>query len=345
MGFRMRKSFKIAPGVRLSVSKSGIGASVGAPGARYSVHSSGRTTKSVGIPGTGVGWVSSSGGGARRGPRPSAGPTSSAIPNKPGRFAPKGERLLYQGLVEERPELLEEVAREHSGYALIAQAVMGFQLDEDDRRRQLLAEVFASGKDPSAEPFFQQYIPRTSVTVEIAAGVQASLPLNRDAVGLTLAELHQSAGDLESAVDVVEELEPTSFAAVSLAELYSQLGHHQDVMELTEGIKNEDDSTALLLAFRGFALREQGMNEGSLAAFKEALRATSRPIEIRNFALWERSLTYRAMHKKAMARKDLERILATDSNYPLIRQALQELSSYAGSETSLETGRPLRGSW
>jgi Protein of unknown function (DUF4236) len=29
MGFRLRKSMKIAPGVRLSVSKSGVGASVG----------------------------------------------------------------------------------------------------------------------------------------------------------------------------------------------------------------------------------------------------------------------------------------------------------------------------
>ncbi|MBW3634473.1 MAG: DUF4236 domain-containing protein [Chloroflexi bacterium] len=34
MGFRARKSFKIAPGVRLNVSKSGVGASVGTRGAR-----------------------------------------------------------------------------------------------------------------------------------------------------------------------------------------------------------------------------------------------------------------------------------------------------------------------
>ena len=32
MGFRMRKSIKVAPGVRLSVSKSGVGASVGGRG-------------------------------------------------------------------------------------------------------------------------------------------------------------------------------------------------------------------------------------------------------------------------------------------------------------------------
>ena len=48
MGFRMRKSFKVAPGVRLNVSKSGFGASVGGKGGRYSVHSSGRRTVSAG---------------------------------------------------------------------------------------------------------------------------------------------------------------------------------------------------------------------------------------------------------------------------------------------------------
>jgi hypothetical protein len=35
MGFRMRKSMKVAPGVRLNVSKRGVGASVGAGGVRY----------------------------------------------------------------------------------------------------------------------------------------------------------------------------------------------------------------------------------------------------------------------------------------------------------------------
>jgi hypothetical protein len=54
MGFRMRKSIKVAPGVRVNVSKRGVGASVGGRGARYSVHSSGQRTVSAGsgvIPG------------------------------------------------------------------------------------------------------------------------------------------------------------------------------------------------------------------------------------------------------------------------------------------------------
>lgn len=54
MGLRFRKSFKIAPGVRVNVGKKSIGISAGVKGARVSVNSSGRKTTTVGIPGTGL---------------------------------------------------------------------------------------------------------------------------------------------------------------------------------------------------------------------------------------------------------------------------------------------------
>lgn len=57
MGFRFRKSFKVAPGVKINVSKKSIGISAGTKGAHVSVNSSGRVTKSAGIPGTGISYV------------------------------------------------------------------------------------------------------------------------------------------------------------------------------------------------------------------------------------------------------------------------------------------------
>ena len=60
MGFRFRKSFKIAPGVRVNIRKKSVGISAGVKGARVSVNSNGRVTKSVGIPGTGLSYVSTS---------------------------------------------------------------------------------------------------------------------------------------------------------------------------------------------------------------------------------------------------------------------------------------------
>lgn len=54
MGLQFRKSIKICKGVNLNISKTGVGISVGTKGARYSMHSSGRRTATVGIPGTGL---------------------------------------------------------------------------------------------------------------------------------------------------------------------------------------------------------------------------------------------------------------------------------------------------
>ena len=62
MGFRFRKSFKVGPGVKLNIGKKSAGVSVGGKGFRTSVNSSGRKTTSVGVPGTGLSYVSSSSG-------------------------------------------------------------------------------------------------------------------------------------------------------------------------------------------------------------------------------------------------------------------------------------------
>jgi tetratricopeptide (TPR) repeat protein len=125
---------------------------------------------------------------------------------------------------------------------------------------------------------------------------------------------------------VVEQLEPTTYSAVSLAELYALTERWDDVIELTEGIKNEDDASALLCVFRGQAFRQQGFHDAAHEALKEALRSRSREAPIRHMALAERATNYEAQGKNGMARKDLERILAEDSDYGSIRENLATLS-------------------
>lgn len=55
----MRKSFKIAPGVRLNVGTKSAGISVGGKGLRYSVNSKTGSRVTVGIPGTGISYTTS----------------------------------------------------------------------------------------------------------------------------------------------------------------------------------------------------------------------------------------------------------------------------------------------
>ncbi|MGO7866997.1 DUF4236 domain-containing protein [Rhizobium ruizarguesonis] len=57
MAIRLRKSFKLAPGLRLNVGKKGASLRVGPKGAGYTVGTSGQRV-SASIPGTGVGFTS-----------------------------------------------------------------------------------------------------------------------------------------------------------------------------------------------------------------------------------------------------------------------------------------------
>jgi len=54
MSAYFRKSFKVAPGVHINLSKRGTGVSFGTRGAHVSLSPTGRITKTVGIPGTGI---------------------------------------------------------------------------------------------------------------------------------------------------------------------------------------------------------------------------------------------------------------------------------------------------
>src|SRR5690349_18074147 len=97
MPLRARKSIRVAKGVRLNLSKTGLGLSVGTKGLRYSVHSSGRHTASAGLPGSGISyqktWRPQAGGSAGAG-----GPVVVARPPKPGLFAPSYEKAFHKAL-------------------------------------------------------------------------------------------------------------------------------------------------------------------------------------------------------------------------------------------------------
>ena len=62
MGFRFRKSIKIAPGVKLNFNKKSTGITFGGKGVHYTINSKGKRTASIGIPGTGISFSESFGG-------------------------------------------------------------------------------------------------------------------------------------------------------------------------------------------------------------------------------------------------------------------------------------------
>lgn len=318
----------------MTVTPRGVSMSGGVAGARISAHSSGRVTRSLSVPGTGLSHVSTSSGSRRARsrsaaaavPPPRAASTSAA---KPGLLAPKWEKALHKALSSPDAATLQRVGAEHPqaapAAAMLVAVAVALPADNATRARELLGWVLTTGYDPSLDPFMQKYAGLSYVSVGIAEGIIATLPLDRDVLGLSLAELHQEAGDLHAAVDVVEGLEPTTLTAVSLAELYGELGRWQDVVDLTNGVTNEDEASVYLLVQRGAALRELGHHDAACEALKEALRLKSRPVELLHMAYVERAATYVVQGKAGMARRDLEHVMAANSSYPGLSEALAAL--------------------
>jgi len=58
MGFRFQRRIRVAPGVRLNLSKSGIGVGVGRNGLRLGMDAKRRKYFSLGLPGTGLSYRS-----------------------------------------------------------------------------------------------------------------------------------------------------------------------------------------------------------------------------------------------------------------------------------------------
>lgn len=67
MGFRFRKSIKIAPGVKVNLSHKGVGYSVGGKGFTHSRSATGRKTNTVSIPGSGLSYSKTQSTGSRGG--------------------------------------------------------------------------------------------------------------------------------------------------------------------------------------------------------------------------------------------------------------------------------------
>jgi tetratricopeptide (TPR) repeat protein len=317
----------------MTVSPRGVSTSAGGKGYRVTKSASGRVTRTVSLPGTGMRHTKTLSSASKRRTSATRTPQSqpaAAPPPKSGLLSPKWEKELFGAVSKQKWDSLARISHDYPEAAPVAVTLDGLlHLEEADLPRtvELLRWAWAYAGEVENHQFVRKYIGSSHVRISIADGVSAMLPISRDAIGLALAEVEQSLGNINAAIEIVEHLDPSHIAAVSLCELYSAASRYDGIIDVTNGITNEDDATALLLAFRGEAFREQGMNTAALESLKEALKSSKRDPAIRHRALLERASAYIADGKKAQARKDLERILAENSDYEGVRGLIASLSN------------------
>jgi tetratricopeptide (TPR) repeat protein len=236
-------------------------------------------------------------------------------------MAPKWEKQLWTIAIRRpSPPDIADVAkldpRSHHVVAFLETVMHLVPSAELPSARGRVEWLWSSGYDPASDPFLNRYMPGRTIVLGLTAEITAELPADRDALGLLLAELRQATGDAAGAIDCVESLNPSSPTAVSLAELYASQNRWEDIVDLTNNLENDDELLTYLLIQRGVAFRELRMFDAARESFKRALAPRARPAALRHLALVERGQCYFAEGKRAMARKDFQKVLAENAKYP-----------------------------
>jgi tetratricopeptide (TPR) repeat protein len=346
MSIRFRRSIKIIPGLRLNINKDSVGLSMGVRGAHYTVNSKGRRTASVGIPGTGLYATEVLSSGRKKSSRAqeSLAATDKYLmgsnPPKPGLFAGKAERALNEFLLDiynsestDTPTQVVEKAK-----ALRAQhdalrpalELISFLHAITDKELSKEAVKWVPGLWKNREALFadslvKKYLIGIYPSVQISRGISTNLPYTMQTLGFMYVEVLQGDEKYDEALATLNDLEPDALIAISTADIELSKKDFEAAIETTEDVDNEDDVSAMLLIFRGIAFRGKGLHEAALECFKRALAKKDRSQEILHRARFERADTYIAMGKKAMAVKDLEKILVDNPSYDGVSEKLDSL--------------------
>jgi tetratricopeptide (TPR) repeat protein len=317
MAFRFQRRVKLASGLRLNVSKRGLGLSVGVPGARASVNTRGQRTTSFGVPGTGMSWRTTREVGARAKAQPKGRGQARPVLN------PRAGEIV--AAVSQRDTArLQTLAGNDAELAPTLWAAAGLLLAVDDpwRAEALLFRVWGRGGGLEQAGLARAGLGGLSFSVAIAPGVSVDLPPTRQTAGLALVELLQARDAMHDALDIAEALDASAPALLSLAELYTELGRWEQVLEVTQEVRNTDDCTALVLILRGIAFQQLGRIPEALDCFGRVVRTSSRSLAIRSRARLERARSHLATGRRADARRELVRLLADDPHVPAARHLL-----------------------
>jgi tetratricopeptide (TPR) repeat protein len=341
MTIRFRRLMKIAPGLNLTISKRSLGLNAGVRGAHLSVNTRGRITQSVGIPGTGLSNINIStpqkrGRNKKQPTRQTTNNPSNVVevakplPSKsPGIFASRIEREFFKALKNHdltQYQLLFDDARSNLPAKVMAAHLAMADDRTFDSASNYLAEVFDNQSELLSNKLYQKYVEPVLLAIPIAPGISFPSNISMDAISIIYAEVLQHQNKQKQAKAVLETVTPNQVTAIALAEVETQLGEYDQVLDLTDNLENEDDATAILLVFRGIALRERDLLTASLETFGKVIRTTSRHQDIRHKALLERAKTHLKDKANAKAKQDLEKILATDYEYPGVMELLNTIN-------------------
>lgn len=338
MGLRYQKRISLGKFLRLNISKTGVGASLGVTGLRLSTGPSG-TQFTLGLPGTGLSYTKRLGTGKgfrwfnlfSGSDKPnSSGKEPPALPS-PGFFARREEKELAKGLaayqagnVDEALEHFLVAAPNEAGAAIMAANILAQQSTSGKRRAIPLLEAVIHSDAEFPTSLMQKYLANAEMEVAITPTVTASIPVEGLAAVLLLAELYQVQGRIDEAIALLEEVEEIAGAPIltlSLCELYFEQALWEGIIDRASQLESEDDITLATMIFYGRALLDKGLPDGAISALTKAVRRKKdRSPELLNEGLYWRAMAYQTAGKASRARQEFEKLYAADPNFRDVAQ-------------------------
>jgi tetratricopeptide (TPR) repeat protein len=354
VGFRFRRSIRLGPGVRLNLSKSGIGVSTGIRGLHYSVHSSGRRTLSTGIPGTGMSYVTTLSRGRSRSTtttrrNTAQRPVAIAARPKASLFAPGYEKEFARGvdfylkgdLANARASFKSAAAKDSSNRVIaddLLSGVLEIQAGSPSDAIPYLEKVVAA-RTPLPDELIGKYLADSpEIELHVTSLVSASMPWSSLLAALALAEAYQAVGRIDEAVGVLRQLssartEPA--LTLSLCELLAERGAWAELNELAASISNEDDVSLQTKLFQAQALEKQGLGEAAISVYNECLRSRRRDPALLKTARYARGRQLLALGQRKRAARDLGLVYAEDPAYADVASLVRESTANVAAGASV----------
>ncbi|MDM8528221.1 DUF4236 domain-containing protein [Anaerolineales bacterium HSG24] len=346
MGLRYQKRIQLGKLLRLNISKSGVGASVGVPGLRFSTGPRG-TQFTFGLPGTGLSYTKRigagrglswfgmfSGGDDKKSAKASAADEEDFPPlPSPGMFASSEEKNLAKGLeiywageVNEALQHLRKAATKEPGAAIMAAEILAKQDASQKQQAILLLENVLQSEEEFPSPLMEKYLSNVQMEVLIIPNLAAYIPIEGLAAALMLVELYQEQKRLDEAIGLLEDIEQlagTNALRLSLCDLYAEVEDWDAIIKRASQVESEDDITLAIVIFYGIALRAKGMPDAAISTLSKALRRKKNrsPAILRDGRYW-RALAYQDSGKKSRAREELEKLYAEEPEFRDVAQRL-----------------------
>ena len=210
MGLRFRKSITLCKGVRLNVGKTGVSISTGVPGFRKTIHSSGRVTTSIGIPGTGIYYVDTDHIGKKKKQPPKNQGGSAPAPKSTKSNTSTGSAVTYPSYTAPVSTPLPDVVSENNNPAPVYYPTYTSKIDSPSTIVE--PDIVEKSKLPE-RPSYTELFENCDLPVNWIEVLSNHEPVDVSYDANTWSYLHSRAidvfeGNVETMLQIVDEVSP-----------------------------------------------------------------------------------------------------------------------------------------